>query len=86
MDQTSSPRQSQTKRNYVYRTTYIKLFLFGVVLVSIGVIILQIVWNFDVSGPHCQAVRDATDLMYFERKVPKFVPRPMANFFDDPLL
>lgn len=69
------------------KTSYIKIWLWGILLISILVIIVQLIYNYDVKGPKCKNLKASADYMYIKSITPAHpiptscnVPPPLFNF------
>ena len=72
-------------------TSYIKFWLWGIVLVSILIIIIQLIYNNDASGPKCKSLKDTADYLHIKKITPLHpipieqlgivnLPRPLIHF------
>jgi hypothetical protein len=78
---------SHDKHDSIYhtettRTKFLKLWLWGIALVSIFILIIQVIYNNDVSGPStykCNYIKEWKN--YVRSKTPGH-PRPLLNFME----
>lgn len=61
---------------------YIKLWVISILVLSIIVIIIQIVYNYDIRGPRSQVLKDAIDFKYVKSITPKYPPPLLADYFE----
>lgn len=63
-------------------THYIQLWILGIVILSILIILLQIVYNYDINGPRSQILKDSVDFQYMTLLTPKYPPPLLGKYFE----
>lgn len=63
------------------RDRYVYYWLFGIIVISILVMIIQLIYNYDAKGGRCKTFKDATDYKFFNSIIdlPPNFPKPFIN-------